>query len=183
MTDDEMIQGVMAGDAGAFEEFYTSTKAHVERVASFFVGDDESMPAVVVGGYKRAFDQLALGKKPDIPLRSWLSILTVQEAFHALKALRVQYDAQTTAMENVAGQVPALQEITQDPKERVAYMVRGDIDDMPDPHKQLMMMNEIEGLSLLELSKRLSCSWSVAVSRLMLARQVLVKRVKEQFGL
>ncbi len=183
MTDDEMIQGVIEGNASAFDEFYTSTKAHVERVASFFVGDEDSMPAVVVGGYKRAFDQLALGKKPDIPLRSWLSILTVQEAFHVLKDMRISYDSQTKAMEAVAGQVPMLQEITQDPKERVAYMVRGDIDDMPEPHRAIMMMYEIEGLSLLELSKRINCSWCGAVSKLMMARQVLVKRVKEQFGL
>jgi DNA-directed RNA polymerase specialized sigma24 family protein len=47
----------------------------------------------------------------------------------------------------------------------------------------VLTLSEIEGLHFLDLAKRLSCSWAMAVNRLIQARHALAKRVKENFGL
>lgn len=183
MSDDEIYQGSIEGDESALRELISSSREHVERVCAFFLGEDESYTAAVVGTYGRALNALSKGPKPGMPLKSWLSILATQECFHSLERLRNEYDQQSKMLEELAGQIPTLVEISADAKERVNFMIRGDIDEIPDQHKQVLTLSELEGLHFLDMAKRLSCSWAMAVNRLLLARQALAKRVKESFGL
>lgn len=183
MSDDEIYQGAIEGDENALRELVSSGREHVERVCAFFLGEDESMAGAVVGTFGRALNHLSKAEKPGVPLKSWLSILATQECFHVLERLRAEYDEQSKALEDLAGKIPTLVEITADAKERVNFMIRGDIDEIPDQHKQVLTLSELEGLHLLDLAKRLSCSWAMALNRLLMARQALAKRVKENFGL
>ncbi len=183
MTDDEIYQGALEGDDTALHELVSSTREHVERVCAFFLGEDESLPGAVVGAYSRALVVLGKGQKPDLPVKSWLSILATQECFGTLMRLRGEYDTQTKQLEEMAGKIPTLVEITNDSKERVNFMIRGDIEDIPENHRLVLAMSELEGVHFLELAKRLSCSWAAALNRLLGARQALAKRVKENFGL
>jgi DNA-directed RNA polymerase specialized sigma24 family protein len=183
MTDEEIYSGASIGDEDAMRELCDSTREHVERVCAFFLGEDESLPAAVVGTYGRALNVLGQGQIPEIPLRSWLSILATQECFPHLEKLRQEYDQQTKTLEDVSGNISTLVEISSDPKERVNFMIRGDIDDIPEQHRQVLAMSELEGLHFLELAKRMGCSWAKAMGRLIQARQALYKRVKESFGL
>lgn len=182
-SDDEIYQGAIEGDESALRELISSTREHVERVCAFFLGEDESLGGAIVGAYSRALNQLAKSGKPGVPLKSWLAILATQECYAVLERLRHEYDQQTQMLEDLAGKIPTLVEISADPKERVNFMIRGDIDEIPDQHKQVLTLSELEGLHILDLAKRLSCSWAMAVNRLLLARQALAKRVKESFGL
>jgi DNA-directed RNA polymerase specialized sigma24 family protein len=184
MTDEEIFSGTAKGDENALRELFQSTREHVERVCAFFLGDDDRFPQAVVGTYRRALDVLAPeAPAPEIPLRSWLSILATQECFVAMEELRREYDQQTKMLEDISGNISTLVEISSDPKERVNFMIRGDIDDIPEQHRQVLAMSELEGLHFLELAKRMGCSWAKAMGRLIQARQALAKRVKESFGL
>lgn len=183
LSDELIYQGVIDGDENALRELVSSSREHVERVCAFFLGEDESMGGAVVGTFGRALNQLAKTGRPALPLKSWLSILATQECFSVLERLRHEYDQQTQMLEDLAGKIPTLVEISADPKERVNFMIRGDIDEIPDQHKQVLTLSELEGLHILDLAKRLSCSWAMAVNRLLMARQALSKRVKESFGL
>jgi DNA-directed RNA polymerase specialized sigma24 family protein len=183
MTDDEIYSGAMEGDDDALHALVSSTREHVERVCAFFLAEDEALPGAVVGSYSRALVALGKGQRPDLPVKSWLSILATQECFGTLVRLRSEYDTQTRQLEDMAGKIPTLVEITNDPKERVNFMIRGDIEDIPENHRLVLAMSELEGVHFLELAKRLSCSWATALNRLLAARQALAKRVKENFGL
>lgn len=183
LSDDEIYQGALEGDETALRELVGSSREHVERVCAFFLGEDEAYTSAVVGTYGRALNALSKSGKPALPLKGWLGILATQECFHTLERLRTEYDAQSKMLEDLAAQIPTLVEISTDPKERVNFMIRGDIDEIPDQHKQVLTLSELEGLHFLDLAKRLSCSWAMALNRLLLARQALAKRVKESFGL
>lgn len=183
MSDDEIYAGAIRGEESALRELVSGTREHVERVCAFFLGEDESLPGAVVGTYGRALNHLSRGEQPGLPLKSWLTILATQECFPVMQRLRQDYDAQSKALEELAGRIPTLVEITNDPKERVNFMIRGDIDEIPEQHRQVLTLSEIEGLHFLDLAKRLSCSWAMAVNRLIQARHALAKRVKENFGL
>jgi DNA-directed RNA polymerase specialized sigma24 family protein len=141
------------------------------------------MVAAAVGAYTRAYHQISQKHRPDMPPKSWMSVLAVQECFPHMLQYRQDYDLQTTQMESMANQVPVLQEITSDSRERLSFMVRGEVEDMPDPHKEFLNMSELQGLSFLEIAKRLGQSWSMVVTKLFTARQILSKRVKEQLGI
>ena len=183
MTDDEIYTGALNGDPTALAEFFGSTREHVERTCSFFLGDEEALSNAMVGTYSRALNVLGKGQKPGLPLKSWLSILATQECFPTLARLRADYDAQSLSLEELAGKITTLVEITSDPKERVNFMIRGDIEDIGDQHRQVLSMSELEGLHFLDLAKRMGCSWTLALTRLIAARSALGKRVKESFGL
>jgi len=183
LTDDEIIEGLLAGDREAFDEFYASTKETVERTCAYFLGEDPAMVPAAVAAYTKAFHLVSQKHKPDLPPKAWMSVLAVQECFPHLLQYRQDYDAQTQQMELMANQVPVLQEITNDSRERLSFMVRGEIEDMPDPHKEFLNMSELQGLSFLEIAKRLGQSWSMVVTKLFTARQILGKRVKEQLGI
>lgn len=183
MTDEEIFQGSIEGDESALHELVASSREHVERVCAFYLGGDESLPGAVVGTYNRALNSLAKAGAPSVPLRSWLSILATQECFPTLARLRADYDQQTRQLEDMAGKIPTLVEISTDARERVNFMIRGDIEDIPDQHRQVLGMAELEGLHMLELAKRLGCSWAVAMNRVIAARNALSRRVRESFGL
>lgn len=183
MTEQEIIQGASAGEAGALRECYVSTREEVERVCALFLPGDGQLPSAVVGAYGRAFHLLGQGRRPEPPLKDWLGALASQECFSILLKLRRGYDEQTKSLEALAGSIPTLVEISSDPKERVNFMIRGDIDDIPERHRDVLAMSELEGLHLLALAKRLGGSWTAALDSLMQARQALAQRVKESFGL
>jgi DNA-directed RNA polymerase specialized sigma24 family protein len=183
LTDDEIIQGLLDGKREAFDEFYAGTKETVEKVCAYFLGEDQAMVAAAVSAYAKAFQQISQKQKPELPPKAWMSVLAVQECFPHMLQYRQDYDLQTTQMEQMANQVPVLQEITNDSRERLSFMVRGEIEDMPDPHKEFLNMSELQGLSFLEIAKRLGQSWSMVVTKLFTARQILGKRVKEQLGI
>lgn len=183
MTDEEIFQGSIEGDESALHELVASSRDHVERACAFYLGGDESLPGAVVGTYNRALNSLAKVGAPSVPLKSWLSILATQECFPTLARLRADYDQQTRQLEDMAGKIPTLVEISADAHERVNFMIRGDIEDIPDQHRQVLGMAELEGLHMLALAKRLGCSWAVAMNRLIAARNALARRVRESFGL
>jgi DNA-directed RNA polymerase specialized sigma24 family protein len=174
---------MLEGRRDAFDDFYAETKEAVEKTCAYFLGDDQAMVAAAVGAYTRAYHQISQKHRPDMPPKSWMSVLAVQECFPHMLQYRQDYDLQTTQMESMANQVPVLQEITSDSRERLSFMVRGEVEDMPDPHKEFLNMSELQGLSFLEIAKRLGQSWSMVVTKLFTARQILSKRVKEQLGI
>jgi DNA-directed RNA polymerase specialized sigma24 family protein len=183
MGDDELINGMLNGSKEAFDEFYSSTKDTVEKVCAYFLGEDAAMVGAAVAAYTKAFHLISQKKKPDLPPKAWMSVLAVQECFPVMARYREDYDTQTSQMEEMANKVPVLQEITTDSRERLSFMVRGEVEDLPDPHKEFLSLSELQGLSFLEIAKRLSSSWSTVVTRLFTARQLLGKRVKEQLGI
>lgn len=183
MDDNELYQGLLDGDRQAFDEFYSGTRETVEKVCAYFLGEDQAMVTAAVAAYTRAFHQITQKIKPELPPKSWMSVLAVQECFPHMLQYRQDYDLQTSQMEQMANQVPVLQEITNDSRERLSFMVRGEVEDMPDPHKEFLSMSELQGLSFLEIAKRLGQSWSTVVTKLFTARQILGKRVKDQLGI
>lgn len=183
MEDEEIYQGLLSGNREAFDEFYALTRETVEKVCAYFLGEDEAMVSAAVAAYTKAFHKISQKEKPDLPPKSWMSVLAVQECFPHLMQYRGDYDRQTTQLEQMANQVPVLQEITTDSRERLSFMIRGEVEDMPDPHKEFLNLSELQGLSFLEISKRLSRSWATVVTKLFSARQILGKRVKDQLGI
>ncbi len=173
---------MLNGEKQAFDEFYGHTKETVEKVCAYFLGEDPAMVQAAVGAYHHAFEQIKAKKKPELPPKAWMSVLAVRECFPVIAKYRDDFDAQSQAMELMASQIPALQEISQDPKERVGFMVRGEVEDLPDPHREFLSFYELQGLSFLEIAKRLGQSWSTVVTKLHAGRQALVRKVKEQFG-
>ena len=183
MEDDELMNGMLRGNKEAFDEFYATTRETVEKVCSYFLGEDPAMLHAAVAAYTRAFHLISQKKKPDLPPRAWMSVLATQECFPIMMRYREDYDAQTLQLEAMANKVPVLQEITTDSRERLSFMVRGEVEDLSDPHREFLSLSELQGLSFLEISTRLSASWSRVVTGLFTARQLLGKRVKDQLGI
>ncbi|HTB22315.1 MAG TPA: hypothetical protein VK914_06390 [bacterium] len=183
MTDEEIFIGAADGREIALRELFVSTREQVAQVCASLLDGDAGLPSAVVGTYARAYHTLGQGHAPELPLKDWLSVLAARECFQVLQGLRRDYDQQNLILEALAGSIPTLVEISQDPKERVNFMIRGDIDEIPEEQRRILGLAELEGLRPPALAKRLGCSWAAAMRRLMDARQALAKQVKESFGL
>ena len=182
MEDKQIYNGIVNGARDAFDELYASTRDTVEKVVSYFLGDEDVAADAVARTYELAVGEIQKKGVPDIPLKSWISIQAVRACYPTLATRRNEYWAQTQSLKETASKVPVLQEITNDENERLNFMVRGEVEDMPNPHRQLLTLAELDGLSFLEIAKRLQSSWVSVISRLYEAREVLAKRVREQLN-
>jgi RNA polymerase sigma factor (sigma-70 family) len=180
MTDEEYVSGIKAGNNEIMRQFYADHKETVERSCAFFLGDDPELTDAIADTFKSCFEKVVSKGAPDLPLKVWVSIRAVERCFPVMRRRRQDFEAQSRDLEALANKVPVLQEITTDEKERVNFMVRGEIDDMPEPHKQILLLYELEGLHFLDIAKRLSCAWVMVVSRLYRAREALADKVKAQ---
>jgi DNA-directed RNA polymerase specialized sigma24 family protein len=180
MTDDEFISGIQAGNGEVMRQFYAEHKEVVERGCAFFLGEDPELVDAIAGTFKACFEQISAKGAPGLPLKVWASIRAVERCFPVMQRRRQDFEQQNRDLEILASKVPVLQEITSDEKERVNFMVRGEIDDMPEPHKQVLMLYELEGLHFLDIAKRLGCAWVTVVIRLYKAREALAEKVKAQ---
>lgn len=183
MTDAEITAGVRKGDAGAMRELFGATRDRVERTCLLFLEGDASLEPAAAGAYARAFELLAGGVAPGLPLADWLSALAARECLGALAALRRDFDAQTRSLEALAASIPTLVEITPEPAERVNFMVRGEMEELPPGPRAVLAAVELEGMDLSAFARRTGWPWAVALRCLMDARTVLAQRVKESFRL
>ena len=183
MTETEIFKGAAAGDAGALREWVALGLPRVRAVCELLLGGDEALPEAVAGTFRRALGELKDGAQPEGELPVWWALQAGRECYAVLRGLRRAYDAQTQGLENLAASIPTLVEITPDATERVNFMIRGDLEDLPKAHSEVLAMSELEGLPWGTLAKRLGCSWAEAVRRLTAARGALADKVRGNFGL
>lgn len=182
MTDEQIYSGAIDGDEDALFELFDSTREHVEDTCAYFMGGDDAMPKAVIGTYHRALLFLAKGDAPSLPLRSWLSTLAAQECYAVMLRLRQEHDQQSKKILELTAQISMIVDITEDPVERMQFMTRGGLGGVPEQERPLIAMRELEGLSFLQIAKRLGQSWALTVQQLIRARQSLIRSVKEGFG-
>lgn len=178
MDQEELISGLLEGRSDAMLGLYQAHKEAVDKACAFLLGDEMEAPKAVAQTFRAAALQFKTKGLPAMPLEPWLTSLAALECYKVLRQARQDFESQTQKLELLANRIPVLLEITPDSRERVNFMVRAELDDIPEPHRQILSMNELEGLNLLEMSKRLQCAWLTTLKRLFRAREVLAAQAQ-----
>jgi DNA-directed RNA polymerase specialized sigma24 family protein len=178
----ELLSGLKRGKREGLKAFYAEKKAVVERACGFLLGDEEEAVQAVAETFRLAREQVRTKGFPIADLEPWLESLAGAACYPAMRQARQAFEAQTLTLEQIAASSPILSEITQDERERVSFLIRAELDETPEPHRQILGLHELEGLNTLELAKRLQCAWLSALKRLIQARTALAEKARDKYA-
>src|SRR4051812_30888749 len=88
-TDNQLVQLVLAGDGGAFEQLFDRHKRMVAGLASRYFRRPEEIEELIQTAFAKAYTELGrFNGKYDRSFASWLGRITINTCFDALRVKR-----------------------------------------------------------------------------------------------
>jgi RNA polymerase sigma-70 factor (ECF subfamily) len=183
LDDEQVVAQVLGGQTALFEVLMRRHNERVYRTARAILRDDaeaeDVMQQVYVNAYAhlRQFDRRAA-------FATWLTRIAVNEAL-ARARRRGRY-------QSIDGGDDAMHYITplrsrEDPEREAAnvelrHLLESAIDALPDGHREVFTLRQVEGLSTLEAAQCLGISEDAVKTRLSRARSMLRDDLAERVG-
>lgn len=112
--------------------------------------------------------------KEDTKIRSWVYQITRNTIIDYYRKQKIKFeDIYELSLEDKEGVNDINRRIELEPAQKVAAGLKGMIDDLPEKYSQALYLVEFEGLTQVELAKKLGISVSGAKSRVQRGRQLL----------
>ncbi len=170
-------RGAQRGDAGAFRELLDGSHETVFRLAAALVGDRDEAADVVQETYIRAWNALEELREPDAVL-GWLCRIARN---CARDRRRGWWDRLRAPLEPAERDDPAHAEAPA-PDEALlsaerAGSVRRALGRLPEKHRVVLVLREVEGMSYEEIAEALGVPVGTVESRLHRARAGLARRL------
>lgn len=166
-----------AGNAGAFRELVEGSHETVFRLAAALVGDRDEAADVVQETYMRAWDRLEELREPGAVM-GWLCRIARNVAqdrrrgwWSRIRAPLDEADPPFDAPDAAAAPDEALATA-----ERAAA-VRRALSRLPEKHRVVLVLREVEGMSYEEVAEALGVPVGTVESRLHRARRGLARRL------
>ena len=186
-ADADLIAGLQRGDQAAFEEVVRTHSGRLLSVARRFLGNDEDAQDAVQDSFIRAFKAIHTFEA-RAQLHTWLHRILVNTALMKLRERRRRpiesiEDLLPTFSADGHQSVPsrdwsdALLE-----RKETAAMVREAIAMLPDLHREVLVLRDIEDRDTAETAQILGTSANVVKVRLHRARQALRTLLDREFG-
>jgi len=169
----QLVAQVLAGDAAAEREFYD---AHVDRVyglAYRMAGDENLAEEFTQLAFVRAFEKLGTFRG-EAKLSTWLHRITMTVVLNGLRGVR-RFRSRETELEAGDRAVTAETTIEPDLRQRLYEA----IDALPDHHRAVFVMHEIEGYKHEEIAEVMEIRVGTSKSHLHRARSTLRDRLSD----
>lgn len=186
MNYQEAIKRALAGDESGFEYLYNQTKNQKYYLALKYVGDEETAKDVLQEAYVKAWKNLAT-VDPD-KFEPWLGTIVANTAKtelakrkHTALDLREEIDEEIEPNEVFDRAVSSwenMPELNYTRKE-TAEMVHELLDELPEEQRMVLLMFEIEELTIREIAEALECSEATVKSRLKYGRNKIKVKGEE----
>jgi RNA polymerase sigma-70 factor, ECF subfamily len=188
--DEQLLEGVRAGDERAFETLVRLYGGRMLAVARRFVRNDEDAQDIVQSALLSAFRSVGQFEGQCL-IGTWLHRIVVNTA---LMKIRTRRRRPETSIEEL---LPAFQEDGHHveqfsdwcaPADELIHraetraMVRACIDRLPDNYREVLMLRDIEELSTEESARALSMTTTAVKVRLHRARQALSTLLRQEFA-
>src|SRR5579863_5190054 len=178
----ELLQKAQQGDAGSFNQVVTAYRRRILGTISRLIGRPEDVEDVAQEVFLRLYFSLDQLRTPEV-FEPWLYRLTVNAAFDYL---RKQRRRQEFRMSDLSEQQVLMADAQAGGKveheEQLKKKMRESVDSLlgavSEADRILLMLKEVEGLSLKELEKIYKVNENALKVRLFRARQ----RVLKAFG-
>lgn len=185
LSDEEVVRRVCAGETGLFEVVMRRHNQRVFRVARAIVGDDAEAEDVMQQAYVNAFQHL-LQFEGRARFATWLTRIAANEAKARLRRRR-----SVPFLDPERDEEPARGAWAQpglDPEQWASIaelrgVLESAIASLPDGHRTVFVLREVEGLSTQETAASLDLSEDVVKTRLHRARARLRAELLERLGL
>lgn len=180
MTEQELVARARAGDQDAFAQLVRNNEKRVYNLALRMVGDPDDALDLSQETFLNAWRGLP-GFKGDSAFSTWVYRLTSNACLDFLRAKKRRQeivDPVHSLDDRDTPPPPADERLRPDAqlerKERSDSLHRA-LDDLPDHHRQILVMRELSGLSYQEISEVLRLDLGTVKSRLTRARTALRK--------
>lgn len=185
LRDEEVVERVRAGEIGLFEILMRRYNERLYRVARSIVRDDREAEDVMQDAYVRAFAHLDQFRG-DAAFATWLTKIGVYEAF-----ARVRKDRRFVGLDDVDGhdrhRCESIARSRASPEDEASNdelraLLEAAIAALPESHRTVFMLREVEGLDTAETADCLGVSPESVRVRLHRARAMLRKDLDRRIG-
>lgn len=190
MDDLALVDAARAGDAGAFEALVVRFQRKVYVVALGIVRDPDQAWDVAQEAFVRVHGHLA-EFKGDSSFQTWVMRIASHLAIDSLrrerKSRRDQLeDVREEALEE-GGEGILSTSLGVDPsanllRRELAGRMEAALDELPEIHRTILVLREVEGLSYEDLAERLGIQKGTVMSRLFHARKKMQAALADYTG-
>jgi RNA polymerase sigma-70 factor (ECF subfamily) len=183
LSDEEIIQQVVAGNTAMFELLMRRYNERVYRAARAIVSDEEEAEDVMQQAYVNAFTHLHQFTGAA-RFSTWLTKIAVHESLARVRR-RGRYEAFD---EEASSGEPLMSRSSAENPERQAFtgelrgLLEWAIDTLPPGMREVFVLRDVEGLSTSEVAETLDVSEDVVKTRLSRGRAALRRVLLERTG-
>ncbi|MEA2604858.1 MAG: hypothetical protein QOF89_5850 [Acidobacteriota bacterium] len=182
LSDDEVVERVLAGDISLFEILMRRYNQRLFRVARGILTDDAEAEDVVQEAYMRAFRELATFRGEAL-FSTWLTRIACHEALaRARKRRRLVRLVPTTGGEPPDPPSEASGPEREMENRELQAVLREAVEALPDPLRAVFCLREIEDLSTEETADALDLTLENVRVRLHRAKRSLRQTLDERIG-
>ena len=183
LPDEDLVRDSLAGDEGAFRDLMERYKRRAFGVALGIVGDADDAQDVVQDAFVKAYYKLG-DFRFGSNFYTWFYRLLVNQAIDrwrkTSRSVTVSYD-DTWVSGETSG--PEARVYPKTPEElagnrELAEGISRAIAALPEYHRTVILLREVEGLAYEEIARILDCSVGTVMSRLHYARAKLKEALK-----
>src|ERR1700758_1744279 len=185
-SEQELIASILAGQRDNFHLLIRPYEQQLYRTALALVKNEAEAEDVVQDAVLKAYRKLA-GFRGDAKFSTWLIAITLNEARTRLREeKRAALDSLENRIEIEGDYTPAAltdwREVPSDALERkeICALIQQAIAELPDTFREVVMLRDMEELSVQETAQALGISISLVKVRLHRARLLLQKQLAPQ---
>ncbi len=172
-TDEMLVIAFQKGDESAFEEIVNRYKLRLMRLAQSVVHNEEDAWDILQEALIKVYKKLG-NFKGDSKLYTWLYRVVMNQAIDKVrrrpKVLIMSSEELLHEMsDKSANSRPDKRVLNKELREHIFSA----IDSLPEKHKKVVLLREVEDLSYKEIAGILNCSEGTVMSRLYYAREKL----------
>lgn len=174
MTDEIIIERILKGETELFEILVRRYNQILYRTVRSYLNDESEIEDVMQETYINAFQKLYQFSNKSL-FSTWLIRIGINEALQKNRKLS-KARLQTTSLEEKAYQLPDNTSMNQESKlaqtERAGFIEKA-FEKLPEKYRVVFMLNEIEGMSIIEIAECLDISQSNVKVRLHRSRAMM----------
>jgi len=186
LVDFEVIERARSGDGGAFNQVVQAYRKRILGTIARLISRSEDVEDVGQEVFLRLYDSLDQLRTPEV-FEPWLYRLTVNAAYDYLRRQRRRQESrmsdlteqQVMLADAAAGGKKSVEELR---RTKVKELVQSLLSKVSEEDRILLMMKEVEGLSLKELEKIYGVNENALKVRLFRARQRVLKAFEAEGG-
>jgi RNA polymerase sigma-70 factor, ECF subfamily len=180
LKDEEVVARVLTGETALFEILMRRYNQRIYRLARVILRDDAEAEDVMQDAYVRAYEHLyQFAGKAAFP--TWLSRIAIHEAL-ARKRRRGRHEELDAMTMNNGDSMTILKSSAPNPEDGTATaqmreLLQDAIDHLPENYRTVVVMRQVEEMSVAETASSLGVSEAVVKTRLHRAHAMLRKEI------
>jgi RNA polymerase sigma-70 factor (ECF subfamily) len=179
ISDEEIVSRVRGGETYLFEIIMRRYNQRLFRVIRAILRDDSETEEVMQEAYVRAFEHLGQFEGRS-KFSTWLTKIAVYEAYARTRSRERLSDNEAFWEDLIAAADRSPEERTFDSELR--SLLENAVDSLPDEHRAVFMLRDIEGMSTAETADSLNISEENVKVRLFRARAAIRRELLERVG-